>query len=186
MGSLLDIQGSFVIGGILMLNLLGLNLTISNSNHELTSGHIMQSTADELMVVIRNDFRKIGHRVVGQNPVQLFDSTRIVFFADLDDNGDVESIEYSMSDTTAVAQTANPHDRYLYRTINGSPPVGIVLGVVGFRLVGFNAIGDTTITPETLRTIETTLEVEATDPIGHTNNRAVRHARVSPVALGFD
>ena len=72
-----------------MLSLLGLNLTISTSHHELSSGHMSQSTADELIAVIQNDFRKIGHRVTGQDPVQVFDSTRIVFFADLDDNGNV-------------------------------------------------------------------------------------------------
>lgn len=183
---MLDVQSSFVIGGVLMLSLLGLNLTLSNSHNQLSSGHISQSTADELMVVIRNDFHKIGHGVVGQNPIQTFDSTQIVFFADLDDDGDVERVEYALSDTTAAAQTSNPHDRYLYRIIDMLPPQGVALGVVDFRLVGFDELGNETMAPETLRTLEITLEVEATDPIDRTYNRAIRRARVSPVPLQFD
>jgi hypothetical protein len=185
-GSLLDVQGSFVIGGILMLSLLGLNLTISTSHNELAFGHISQSTADELIDIIRNDFRKIGHRVTGQDPVQVFSSARIAFLADLHNNGDIERVEYSLSDTTAVTQTTNPHDRYLYRTIDGSLPEGVALGVVKFNLLGFDDMGDTTTVPEALRTIEIDLAVEATESVSHVYNRAVRRASVSPVALGFD
>jgi hypothetical protein len=185
-GSLLDVQGSFVIGGILMLSLLGLNLIISTSHRDLSLGYMSQSSADEMIAVIQNDFRKIGHRVMGQDPIQRFDSTRIVFLADLDNDGDIEKIEYSLSDTTAVTQTTNPHDRYLYRIIDGSPHEGVALGVAEFTLRGFDAMGGSTTTPEALRTIEIDLAVEATESVSHVYNRAVRRARVSPVALSLD
>ncbi len=169
-----------------MLSLLGLNLTISTSHHELSLSHVSQSTADEVIAVIQNDFRKIGHRVTGQDPIGVFTSNRIVFVADLDNNGDIERVEYSLSDTTAVTQTTNPHDRYLYRMIDGSLLKGVALGVVEFNLRGFDAMGDTTTTPAGLRTIEIDLAVEATESVSHVYNRAVRRARVSPVALRLD
>ena len=183
---MLDTQGSFIIGGLLMLSLLGLNMNLSSRHHELSSGHISQSTADELITVIQDDFRKIGHRVTGQNHIQRFDSTRIIFLGDLDNDSEVDSVEYMLSDTTAVPQTPNPRDRYLYRMVNGASPKPIALGIVSFRLSGFDELGNATMAPETLRTIEIALEVEATDPVGDAYNRAIRRARVSPVALQLE
>lgn len=183
MNSMLDIQGAFIIGGILMLNLLGLNLTISNEHAELSSDHISQSNADELMAVVCNDFRKIGYHVVGQDPIQKFDSTRIVFLSDLNNDGVIEKVEYSLSETKDVLQTSNPRDRYLYRTIGSIPKRGIALGVVDFKLIGFNASGQITTVLESLAMFEIIIEVEATDPIGNSDSRSVRRARISPVAL---
>jgi len=183
--SLLDTQGAFIIGGLLMLNILGLNLNLSRSHHELSSGYVSQRAADELIAVMRDDFSKIGHRVIGEAPIKLFNSTRITFLADLGDDGSVDKIEYSLSDTTAPAQTSNPHDRFLYRTINNAPQQGIALGVVAFKLIGYDNRGNETMAVDTIRTIEIVLEVEATDPIGETYNRSIRRAKVSPISLGF-
>ncbi len=183
--SLLDTQGAFIIGGLLMLNILGLNLNLSRSHHELSSGYVSQRAADELIAVMQNDFSKIGHRVTGEEPIKVFDSTHITFLADLGDDGSIDKIEYSLSDTTAPAQTSNPRDRFLYRSINNAPKQGIALGVVGFELTGFDFRGNETIAVDTIRTIEISLEVEATDPIGETYNRSIRHAKISPVSLGL-
>ncbi len=181
--SLLDTQGAFIIGGLLMLNILGLNLNLSRSHHELSSGYVSQRAADELIAVMQNDFSKIGHHVTGEEPIKLFDSTHITFLADLGDDGSIDKIEYSLSDTTAPAQTSNPRDRFLYRIINSAPKQGIALGVVEFKLTGFDDRGNETMAVDTIRTIEISLEVEATDPIGDAYNRSIRHARISPVSL---
>ena len=179
---MLDTLGSFIIGGLLLLNLLGLNFTLSSHNQALSSGHISQSTADQLMVVIQDDFRKIGYKVSNQVPILRFDSTQVVFLGDLNDDGAVDLVVYRQSDTTAVPQTPNPHDRYLYRDVNGMSRK-IALGVVRFWLAGYTELGQKTTTLQNIRTIEVALEVEATDPIGDAYNRAIRRARISPVAL---
>ena len=183
--SLLGTQGAFIIGGLLMLNILALNLNLSRSRYELTSGSVSQRAADELIAVVCDDFSKIGHHVTGEEPIKLFDSTRITFLADLGDDGSIDRVEYSLSDTTAPAQTSNPRDRFLYRVVNSAPQQGIALGVVTFRLFGYDDRGNETAAVDTIRTIEILLEVEATDPIGEARNRSIRRAKVSPVSLGL-
>ena len=38
--------------------------------------------------------------------------------------------------------TANPRDKFLYRVVNNEAPKGINLGVTQFKLVFFDALGD--------------------------------------------
>lgn len=185
MNGLLDMQGSFIVGGILMLNLLGLNLTLSQTSREFVSGQVSQLAADELTTVLQNDFRKIGYGVSGQDAIKTLDSSRIVFLGDVDGDGIVEEIQYSLSDTITVLQTPNSRDRYLYRIIDGSAPVGVTLGVVNFRLAGSDAHGNPTMTPRDIHTLEFLLEIEPTElsARGLAYGGCFRRGRVSPFAL---
>jgi hypothetical protein len=66
--------------------------------------------------------------------------------------------------TSELTQTPNPRDRFLYRVVNNESPKGINLGVTQFKLIYFDAVGDTInfpiIVPSEVYTLEINLTVE--------------------------
>lgn len=51
----------------------------------------------------------------------------VTILADVGDDGDIDTIRYYLSETTELNGTANPEDRILYKSVNGSSP-GIRVG----------------------------------------------------------
>jgi hypothetical protein len=150
--SLLDILGSTLIGGILMIILFRLNdAGIENTyNHsgELTS----QQNIKTVVSILEYDFRKIGYckdwtKIPRPNEsIILADSNKIKFLTDIlpdgNPDGKVDTVYYYIGSTNELLSTPNSRDRYLYRVINGEAPVQVNLGVTQFRLTYFGALGD--------------------------------------------
>jgi len=145
---ILDILGSTIVGGILMLSLFRINDTaVENAytgNGELTA----QTSLATIVQILEYDFRKIGYCADWNkipNPSQAIisaDSTQIKFLTDVDFDGTVDSIRYYLGPTSELTNSPNPRDRYLYRVVNTEAPVGVNLGVTQFRLNFFNVIGN--------------------------------------------
>jgi hypothetical protein len=145
---ILDILGSTIVGGILMLSLFRINDTaVENAytgNGELTA----QTSLATIVQILEYDFRKIGYCADWNkipNPSQAIisaDSTQIKFLTDVDFDGNVDSIKYYLGPTSELTNSPNPRDRYLYRVVNTEAPVGVNLGVTQFRLNFFNVIGN--------------------------------------------
>ena len=141
---ILDILGSTIVGGILMLSLFRINDTaVENAytgNGELTA----QTSLATIVQILEYDFRKIGYCADWNkipNPSQAIisaDSTQIKFLTDVDFDGNVDSIKYYLGPTSELTNSPNPRDRYLYRVVNTEAPVGVNLGVTQFRLNFFN------------------------------------------------
>ena len=66
--------------------------------------------------------------------------------------------------SSAAADTPNPHDKILYRVINGKTQVNAAIGVTDFRLRYFDLDGKVTGDVAKIKTIELTLELESTIP----------------------
>jgi len=145
---ILDILGSTIVSGILMLSLFRINDTaVENAytgNGELTA----QTSLATIVQILEYDFRKIGYCADWNkipNPSQAIisaDSTQIKFLTDVDFDGNVDSIKYYLGPTSELTNSPNPRDRYLYRVVNTEAPVGVNLGVTQFRLNFFNVIGN--------------------------------------------
>jgi hypothetical protein len=173
----LDLAGSILIGGLIMLILFRMNSTavenVYNNGGELSLQQNLAVTAK----VLENDFRKIGYCAEWQKipdpskSILLADSTRIKFLTDIDKDGtgpdgEVDTLYYYLGPTSELAETPNPRDRFLYRVINNESPKGINLGVTQFKLVYFDALGDTInfpiAVPSEIYTLEINLTVENT------------------------
>lgn len=154
--TLLDILGSTVIGGLLLMILLRMN-DLSVQNNYLYSGEkIVQQNLVEVVKLIEYDFRKIGYcydwtKIPNQAMAIIgADSSGITFLTDIvnttssTDYGDgvIDTVHYYLGSTSELALTPNPNDRLLYRVINGETPKGSNLGVTQFRLTYFDASGD--------------------------------------------
>ncbi|HEY4756508.1 MAG TPA: hypothetical protein VIH28_10660 [Ignavibacteriaceae bacterium] len=169
----LDLAGSILIGGLIMLILFRMNdaavENVYNNGGELSLQQNLAVTAK----VLEYDFRKIGYCAEWKKipdpskSILLADSTKIKFLTDIDidgsgPDGDVDTLYYYLGPASELTQTPNPRDRFLYRVVNNESPKGINLGVTQFKLIYFDAIGDTINFPITVPSEIYTLEINLT------------------------
>lgn len=173
---ILDLAGSILIGGLIMLILFRMNdaavENVYNNGGELSLQQNLAITAK----VLEDDFRKIGYCADWKKipdpskSILLADSNRIRFLTDVDKgsgpDGIVDTILYAVGPTSELSQTPNPRDRFLYRIVNSETPRGINLGVTQFKIIYFDALGDTIdfpiAVPSQVYTLEINLTVENT------------------------
>jgi hypothetical protein len=148
--TLLDVIGSMIIGGIVMLLLFRLNDAGAENVYNNTGELIAQENIATLVSILEYDFRKIGYssdiiematKTSLSEIIPLADSTRIQFYADVDEDFGWETVDYYTGPTTELLSTPNPRDRYLYRVINNGTPFRVNLGVTHFRLRYFDGLG---------------------------------------------
>lgn len=154
---LLDIIGSMIVGGTILLILLKMNDS-SVENHYLSSGElIVQMNLISIVELFENDLRKIGYCEDWQNlpdpTISIIEATpnSISFLTDVavseneqTGDGNVDIVKYWIGspNDTEVSGTPNPHDRLLYRQVNNEDPLSANLGLTQFDLKYFDAFGD--------------------------------------------
>ena len=165
---LLDILGSTVIGGILMMNLFQINNTAVENNYTGNGELIAQTNLATIVQVLEYDFRKIGYCADWQKipvPTQAIisaDSTSIKYLTDVDSDGNVDSMYYYLGPTSELLSTPNPRDRLLYRVVNNEAPVGVNLGVTEFSLCFFDVLGNLISFPITVPGEIYTMQIDIT------------------------
>ena len=165
---LLDILGSTVIGGILMMNLFQINNTAVENNYTGNGELIAQTNLSTIVQVLEHDFRKIGYCADWQKipiPTQAIisaDSTSIKYLTDVDSDGNVDSMYYYLGPTSELTETPNPRDRLLYRVVNNEAPVGVNLGVTEFSLCFFDVLGNLISFPITVPGEIYTMQIDIT------------------------
>lgn len=176
--TLLDIMGSVVIGGFLLMILFRLNdATVKNTfvnGDEL----IVQQNLVEVVRLVEYDFRKIGYCYDYQ---QIPDPTTSIIYADNDSivfktdianpplypygDGIVDTLRYYLGSTSELLSTPNPDDRILYRVVNNETPKGANLGITSFYLNYYGALGEFLTTPVAnpgaISTIQIDIQIES-------------------------
>jgi hypothetical protein len=145
---ILDILGSTVIAGILMLNMFSVQdsavKNAINGSAELTTQQNLSSTVQ----LLEHDFKKIGYCAdwnkipFPSHAITYADSNEIRFLTDIEKDGYVDTMHYYLGPTSELLSTPNPRDRYLYRVVNSEQPVGVNSGITQFRLSYFSVLGD--------------------------------------------
>jgi hypothetical protein len=153
-GTLLDILGSTIIGGMLLMILLRMNDAAVQNNYNYSGERIVQQNLVDVVKLLEYDFRKIGYCanwIAFPNPalgIIQADSNRIHFLTDLVTSGNpfgdgvLDTLKYYLGPTTELTATPNPNDRLLYRVVNSETPKGSNLGITQFKLTYFDANGD--------------------------------------------
>jgi hypothetical protein len=145
---ILDIIGSIIIGGILLITLFRISDRATESTYNKMGDLIVQQNIAAVVSVLENDFRKIGYCADWKkipNPAKaiiLADKDKIKFLTDVDRNEKVDTIFYYIGPTSELIYTANPRDRYLYRVVNKEKPTKVNLGVTHFQLVYYDVDKD--------------------------------------------
>lgn len=172
--TLIDILGSTLIGGMLLLILLRINDAAVENTYVYGGELIVQQNLVEVVSLLEYDLRKIGYCADWQqipDPSQAIlaaDSNDITFLTDLDSDGYVDTLRYFTGNPSALPGTANPRDMMLYRVENNEqPPKGANLGVTQFNMLYFDAIGNVIPFPIThpseIYTMQINITVENTD-----------------------
>jgi hypothetical protein len=144
---ILDIIGSIIIAGILMLSIFRVNNSSTEDLYRGSGNLVAQTNLATVVQILETDFRKIGYCSdwkqipVPTEAILSADSISIRYLTDVDKNGIVDTMFYYFDPLTDIPGTPNPRDRFLYRVVNGETPVGVNLGVTQFSLEYFNALG---------------------------------------------
>ena len=145
---ILDIMGSIIIGGILLITLFRMSDRATESTYSKTGDLTIQQNIATVVRVLENDFRKIGYCADWTkipNPAKaivLADKDKLKFLTDVDRDGNIDTMYCYIGPASELIYTANPRDRFLYRVINNEKPVKVNLGVTQFGLIYYNVNKD--------------------------------------------
>ncbi|MBI5646563.1 MAG: hypothetical protein HY962_06490 [Ignavibacteriae bacterium] len=148
MGSstMLDIIGALMIGGFFMLSVVSYSIRTSEASYYYNDDVIVQRLLSEVSAQLENDFRRIGYC---SDPLKLpdpsksiiaADSTRITFLTDLESDGTLDTVRYTLGSTSVLAGTPNPRDRMLSRRVNNNFASVVQIPCTQFQLRYFNAL----------------------------------------------
>jgi hypothetical protein len=148
---ILDVLGSMIIGGILLLTLFRMNDNATRNTYNFSGELTVQQNLVTTVELLEYDFRKIGYC---EDPIKLphpeadailhADTSDIKFLTDLlitpygsmdpEGDGNLDTLEYRLGPTSELSGTPNPNDRYLYRIVNNGTPRDVNLGVTIFKI----------------------------------------------------
>ncbi|MGE5437071.1 MAG: hypothetical protein ACM3O3_07570 [Syntrophothermus sp.] len=202
---IMDVIGSAVIGGLLLLILFRTNDNITMNTYNFSGEVTLQENLVATIEVLEFDFRKIGYC---ENPLALpdpetdailyADTSEIIFLTDITGpdlapgDGTLDTLRYRLGPTSELTGTPNPNDRLLYREVNGEGQ-GVNLGVTYFKIRYFRdsltSSGSTTLaeildlpkthtfgTPTGITAMQIDIKVENTATYGNPDDNPYRHA----------
>ena len=165
MSIILDMMGSVIIAGLMVIMLMKFNIYQSTTKFASDSELQMQQNSKTLAEIIGHDFRKIGYDYDSTSIIQA-DSERVSFFSDIDRNGSIDFVSYFLGDTSEVTGTTNPKDRILYRVVNADTIKGPSLGLTKAKFSYLDDVYTETTTLTDIKYIRAELWVESIEPVG--------------------
>ena len=185
MSYMLDIVGSFIIGGLLLLLVMSSYTNVNEFALTSSINLVVQENLKEWTQIVQHDIRKIGYHVSDTlNAILICDTSSISFLADIDNNGSVDSISYLLGTPDQVPGTENPRDRMLYRQVNDQQTGGS-LGLTEFQFKYFDADGHLTWVPAEIKAVEVFIQVESQFPLDTTYIRSNWRGVITPLNLRF-
>ena len=179
--TILDIIGSIIAGGFLLLILARTNASAIQNTYNNNSDLITQQNLSTVVLLLENDFRKIGYmgdwtkagQIDPTKAILYADSTSIKFMGDIDNNGVMDTVYYYVGPTSELSGTPNPNDRILYRSVTSTNSSNNPLtksgnmGITQFSLAYFDDFGNQLSfpisAPGAIEEIQITLQVQNTE-----------------------
>jgi type II secretory pathway component PulJ len=117
----IDIVGSMIIGGLLLLAALRMNDSATRNNFASQENLTVQQNLKTLVQLLERDFRRIGYQRNGNvNPndgcVLYGDRNCVVFRGDVDDNGYLDTVTWKFVPPSIPNYCPNPNAGLLVRT----------------------------------------------------------------------
>lgn len=105
---------SFAIGGLLLLSILHMNMTVSNNSMHTTQQLISKNKMQTVVDVISADIQRMGHGVAASDPIiNSIGQDRISFQAQI--NGQMREIVWDFRESEPYTASPNPDDYKLVR-----------------------------------------------------------------------
>lgn len=177
--TLLDVLGSIIVGGLILLILFRLNASGTSNLYNNNSEANVQSAMISVASVLENDFRKIGYckdwtKIPDPTKIILYaDTSSIKFLTDVNNDGIVDTLYYYIGPTSELTNTPNPRDRLLYRVVNNEAPKSSNVGITKFYLTYFDTFGNKItslpVSPTSkIQKMQIDLQVENPEPVDST------------------
>lgn len=96
MSTILDLVGSYMIGGLVLLGIVGMIFYFSSVSQQAQLSQVAQKSIAEAGSVIEYDFNKLGYRVESGNKISGLSDSTISFRSDLNNDGTIDSISYKL------------------------------------------------------------------------------------------
>lgn len=148
MNAILEIAGSSIIGGLIILMILQANITITNSVYYHTLNTVNQMNLTTIAQVIDNDLKNAGYRVSDSIKIYSTDSTNLCIRHDVDDNGVVDSVRY------AAFPRRDSDILTLKRIVNGNAATATEFPVTYFRVKFYDSNGRPTTYRSSVRLVK--------------------------------
>ena len=131
MSTIIDLLGSTIIGGMLLIMALNLIDTTNTFFYGQNDDLIVQQNLTTITQILEYNLRKMGFAVPEKTTVIMTaDSIELRFLGDADNDWAPDTVRFFLGPTSELTSTANPNDKFLYRTINSLPANGDIIGVV--------------------------------------------------------
>ena len=148
MNETLDIVGSSIIGGFILIMLIGVTLNYSSKNQETKLSEISQYSMASVGGIVSNDFDKLGYRVSG-NKILSITSNSISFLGDINNDGTADTIIYS---TVQQNNTLN-----LKRYVGNSKSSFWIFPIQSLSINGIDSSGNSTFTINNIKGISVSI-----------------------------
>ena len=175
--TIIDILGSMIIGGILLLILFRTNSSAVVNTYSFSGDINAQQSLSIVVQEIDMDFKKIGYTSnvnLIPDPTKVItyaDTLGIKFLSDLYNNGSVATIYYYLGPTSDMSYTPNPRDRILYRVAPDNNGIISTLknpGVTVFKFAYYDSSGVKLSCPVTIPNkiakIQISIKMESAEP----------------------
>jgi hypothetical protein len=114
MGVMLDVVFSMILGGMLLLNVIRAQELVYENSSEYQGDVLVQEMLITQVQYLEGEIRNMGYGVVsGICPVMAAGDSTLKFVLDVDRNGVIDTVEYSMGPVSELSRTQNEMDRYL-------------------------------------------------------------------------
>lgn len=199
---------SYVIAGIILIAILSMNMSVSNSSNEITLSQVTRERAETISEIMSNDIQKIGYNRKSKTDsvLTIAEGKKIQFLSNIDNSTDnsVEIVTWEFTNT-AVPGTPNPNDRILKRTVQEASTGSIISttpfksGVTSFQISYYKKYGskrsDSLATPVTgsainnIKQLYIALKIQSKEKVYNGSNghyvTSIWEKRFSPPNLEF-
>jgi hypothetical protein len=130
MASHLDIIGSVIIAGMIILNVAFFMVERQDSQVQSINKITQQGDLSDMTATLRHDILKAGY---GCDTLKILRATeqQFIFRADLENNGELDTVAYILADANNL-QKSTGSGGHLYRVVNGRKTRGADIGIVDF------------------------------------------------------
>lgn len=168
MSTVLDLLGAVIIGGLVFLMVSNLNTYSSTTKFSSDSELRLQQNAKSLADVLENDLRKIGYKNSGTS-ILTATPQKISFLSDIDSTGTVDNVTLTVSDSTKLPNTPNPHDIIYYRIVNNDTLNCASYGLTTIRFSYKNLYGYPTSNVDSIKYVEAEIWLQSPEKIDSTS-----------------
>ncbi|OLD73398.1 MAG: hypothetical protein AUI33_06835 [Ignavibacteria bacterium 13_1_40CM_2_61_4] len=168
MAVMMDIVGSLVLLGMVILMVMGININMSQETYKGLTEYNLHAQSIQLSRIFEFDLYKMGYAVSKPGVIAVAETSKIKFYSNLFNiAGRRDSIEYDLG--TTVPSSTNPRDKSLYRFEN-TTQVFINFSVTRFKLSYYNGNDSLLGTPVTgtlrdsIKSVRVYLTLESPEP----------------------